>query len=132
MSPPPPNMQKHVRARTRSVIVENLSEHVGVPIEKVLLQNGVVITQIFGQFRKTSSGNLLQNVPISLVSYATDVENDSIVRILSHGRRPRCHQSIPETQRCENFEGHDGAVGTRDENDKGQEAATMRDFPRGR
>jgi hypothetical protein len=66
------------------VIIEHLCKHARMSIEKVLVEDGIVISECFGEARESSGGNFLQRRFISLVSNAADVEHHSILRVHVH------------------------------------------------
>lgn len=64
-----------------AVIVEDLSEDAGMAVEKVFIEDRVVISQTGSQPREPGGGYLFQGVLISLVPDPTDVEYDSVLGI---------------------------------------------------
>jgi hypothetical protein len=67
--PPPP------------VVVEDLGEHPRVPVEEVLVEDGVVVGQSFSQPAEPGGGNLLQSGLVGLIADAANVQNDAVFPI---------------------------------------------------
>jgi len=66
------------------MIWANLREHSRMSIEEVLVEYRVVVGERLSQARQARSGYLLQGRLVCLVSYAADVDDDSIFGIRGH------------------------------------------------
>lgn len=63
------------------VVVEDLCKHPGMSVEEVLVQDGIVIGQGFGQAREPGGRNLLQRGLVGLMADATHIQNHSVLGI---------------------------------------------------
>lgn len=63
------------------VIVEDLCEDARMPVEEVLVEDGIVVGQGLREPRQPRRGDLLQGGLVGLVSDAAYVEHDAILRV---------------------------------------------------
>lgn len=78
------------------VIVEDLCKDAWMPVEEVLVENGVVVGQGLRQPREPRSRNLLQRSLVRFVADAAAVEHHPIFRVhrAEYGIRRRHHLQI--------------------------------------
>lgn len=60
-----------------------MSEHPWMPVEEILIENGVVVGQGLSEPRQPGSGNLLQSGLVGLVADAPHVQDDAVLAV--HG-----------------------------------------------
>lgn len=70
------------------VIIEDLSEHAGMPVEEVLIEDGVVVGEGLGEPRQPGGGDLLQGGLVGLVADAPHVQDDAVLAV--HGAIAPC------------------------------------------
>lgn len=70
------------------VIIEDLSEDPGMPVEEVLIEDGVVVGEGLGESRQPRGGDLLQSGLVGLVADATHVQDDAVLAV--HGAIAPC------------------------------------------
>ena len=58
-----------------------LRENTGMSVKEVLVEDRVVVGQSFGQSRQTSGRDLLERCLVCLVSYAADVQRDTVLGV---------------------------------------------------
>lgn len=63
------------------VVIEHLSEHARMPVEKIFVEHGIVIGQSFGESAKPSSRYFLQRSFVGLVTDTADIQYDPVLTI---------------------------------------------------
>ena len=84
------------------VVVEDLGEDAGVSVEEVLVEDGVVVGQRFGETRQTRGRNLLQRGLVSFVPDASAVEDHTVLGVHVEQRHHQIRRTV--------FEGHRGSA----------------------
>lgn len=67
----------------RPVVVQYLREDSGVPVEEVLIQDGIVVGEGLRQAGQSRRSDFLQGSFVRLVTYAAHVEDDSVFAVHS-------------------------------------------------
>ena len=86
----------YIKVNGRPVIVEDLCKDAWMPVEEVLVENGIVVGQSFRQPREPRCRDLLQRCLVRFVADATAVEHHPIFRVhrAEYGIRRRHHLQI--------------------------------------